>query len=61
MPITPRTLISARLHNKSGFGKLQGYQRRPIRPHSLDLLTAPPHLWIEEIDASQTKPILNQK
>ena len=28
----------------------QGYQGRPTLLHSLDIVTAPPHIWVEELD-----------
>ena len=29
----------------------QGYQGRPTLLHSIDIVTAPPHIWVEEIAA----------
>ncbi len=69
MPITPRTLISARPHRKSGFARLQGFQRRPALLHSPDLSMTPSRLWVEEIDAEpnethfelKTRPLSNDE
>lgn len=30
----------------------QGYQGRPTLLHSIDIVTAPPHIWVEEWDAA---------
>jgi Xaa-Pro aminopeptidase len=33
----------------------QGYQGRPTLLHSIDLVTAPPHIWVEEVGAEPTE------